>query len=380
MAAMNAPSSHVTPTGVTTACLLSPPGRSALAVIGVRGPSAMAAVEAFFVPRGRRSLQQHDQRAVVFGRWGDKGGEELVVVLRDVDDLEVHCHGGAAASAAILSDLAAAGCLQVGTTAWQTWSDLGGDDAAPGSEHSRIAAEAAAALADARGPRATRILAHQLSGSLAAAVDQLAASSPPKRELLAQRLLARAPLGLRLTRPWRVVVAGPPNAGKSSLVNALAGFSRSIVSPVPGTTRDLLETRLVLEGWDLVLVDTAGVRRMADDPVEQAGVARAIHATRDADLVLVVTATDQANGSTVADLFCPEAPRLAVSSKSDLVSPEHPPLAEAVQTSTQTGEGLTELANRIISTLVPQMPAPGEAVPFTARHIELIQRLCTADG
>jgi tRNA modification GTPase len=380
VAAMNTPSSHVTTTSVTTACLLSPSGRSALAAIGVRGPAAMAAVEAFFVPRGRRSLQQHDQRAVVFGRWGDKSGEELVVVLRDIDDLEVHCHGGAAASAAILNDLASAGCLQVGITAWQTRSDLGGDDAGPSAEHLRIAAEAVAALAHSRGPQATRILAHQLSGSLAAAVDQLTASSTARRAQLADQLLAWAPLGLRLTRPWRVVVAGPPNAGKSSLVNALAGFSRSIVSPVPGTTRDLLETRLVLEGWDLVLVDTAGVRRMTDDPVEQAGVARAIHATRDADLVLVVNATDQADSTTVTDLFCPEAPRLAVCSKSDLASPEHPPLAEAVQTSTQTGEGITELANRIITTLVPQMPAPGEAVPFTARHIELIQRLRTAGG
>ena len=67
-------------------------------------------------------------------------------------------------------------------------------------------------------------------------------------------------VGLRLVKPWRVVVSGPVNAGKSSLVNALAGFSRSIVSAEPGTTRDVLETRIVLDGWEIDLIYTAGLR------------------------------------------------------------------------------------------------------------------------
>ena len=90
------------------------------------------------------------------------------------------------------------------------------------------------------------------------------------------------------TRPWRVVLGGAVNAGKSSLVNALVGHARSIVTAVPGTTRDLVETRIVLDGWEVDLVDTAGLRGAAEgvDAVERAGIDRAVAAAEDADLVL----------------------------------------------------------------------------------------------
>lgn len=355
----------------TTACLLTPPGRSALAVVGVRGPAALPAIAASFAPRGRRPLADRPNRAVIFGRWGGEGGEELVVVRRADDDLEVHCHGGSAAAAAILRDLVQAGCRQVTRETWEMAATE--PQCADTSDHrSLIAAEARLALAKARGPQATRILAHQLSGSLTDAWDELLAASPEQRQHLADRLLSWQHLGLRLAEPWRVVVSGPPNAGKSSLVNALAGFARSIVSATPGTTRDVLETRLVLEGWDVVLIDTAGLRLDTDDAIEQAGIASALTAAAEADLVLTVSAADQ---PAPAHASAPPAapPRLTVITKSDLRPAPTTPAPNALLTSTLTGEGIEDLAQAIIHCLIPEVPTPGQAIPFTPRQIHLLQ-------
>ena len=361
-----------------SACLLTPPGRSALAVVGVRGPRAASAVAASFQPRGGCPLDARPDRAVVFGRWGGQQGEELVVVRRTADDLEVHCHGGVAAAAAILRDLVHAGCRQINISAWASDASCNGVDAAVDEstrERRQIAAEAQLALAVARGPHAARLLAHQLSGSLAAALDTLRAAEGLQRDVIAERLLSWQGLGLRLTEPWRVVVAGPPNAGKSSLVNALAGFGRSIVSPTAGTTRDVLETRLVLGGWDLVLIDTAGLRREPSDRIEAAGIAKAVEATSQADLVVVITASDQPNTAAASTLLCPHAPRLLVTNKSDLQPHAPAAAAPSLHTSALTGTGIEDLASRIIHTLIPQTPPPGEAIPFTPRQIDLIQQL-----
>lgn len=361
------PADHPT----TKVCLLTPPGRSALAVVGVRGPAATSAVAASFAPRGSRPLADRPNRAVVFGRWGGEGGEELVVVRRAKGDVEVHCHGGSAAAAAILRDLVGSGCRLVARETWEAAAAEPQCDDADG-HRTLIAAEARLALAKARGPRATRMLAHQLSGSLADAWDELLAAPPEQRQHLAARLLTWQHLGLRLTEPWRVVVAGPPNAGKSSLVNALAGFARSIVSPTPGTTRDVLETRLVLEGWDVVLVDTAGLRLDTDDAIEQAGIASALAAAAEADLVLTVSACDQPAGPPAS---APPAapPHLTVVTKSDLLPAAATPPPNALLTSTRTGAGIEDLAQTIIHTLIPEVPTLGAAIPFTQRQIHLLQ-------
>lgn len=355
----------------TQVCLLTPPGRSALAVVGVRGPAALPAVATSFAPRGSRPLADRPDRVVVFGRWGGEGGEELVVVRRADDDLEVHCHGGSAAAAAIIHDLVASGCRQVARDTWERTATEAQCDGA-GGHRTLIAAEARLALSRARGPQATRMLAHQLSGTLADAWDELLAASPEQRQHLADRLLCWQHLGLRLAEPWRVVVSGPPNAGKSSLVNALAGFARSIVSPTPGTTRDVLETRLVLEGWDVVLIDTAGLRLDTDDAIEQAGIASARAAAAEADLVLTVSAADQ---PAVPPASAPPTapPHLTVVTKSDLLPASVPPPPNALLTSTFTGEGIEDLAGAIIHRLIPKVPGPGQAVPFTPRQVQLLQ-------
>ena len=99
------------------------------------------------------------------------------------------------------------------------------------------------------------------------------------------RALATADSAQRLRDGFTVVIAGPPNVGKSTLMNALAGRDVAITSPIPGTTRDLIEVFLDLRGYPVILVDTAGIRD-AHDPIEQEGVARARRRAEGADLTL----------------------------------------------------------------------------------------------
>ena len=112
------------------------------------------------------------------------------------------------------------------------------------------------------------------------------------------RLERASRIGLRLAQPWRVVLLGPVNAGKSSLINALAGYDRSIVSPHAGTTRDVLETRVVIDGWSVDFIDTAGFH-LADNKkgeineIEKKGINRASVEALKADLILHVQSLDQ---------------------------------------------------------------------------------------
>lgn len=356
------------------AALLTPPGRGALAVVGVVGPGAARVVDGCFESRGGCVAGRADG-AICFGRWRaatGSAGEELVVVRHAEDRIEVHCHGGVAAAAAVLNGLASAGAS---VTGWDEWLRASG--------FSEIDIEARAALAAAGGPKAARILCRQLAGALEGAVQRIgqlrATGAHAAAEAVTARLIAAARVGLRLTRPWRVVVAGPVNAGKSSLVNALAGHTRSIVSPEPGTTRDLVTTRLVLDGWEVDLVDTAGLRQSSDphgciDAVERAGIARAVDAQAGADLVLrVVACPDMAGAITES-----QPGELLVVTKSDLAEAVRGHgAADAVWTSAVTGAGLEELADRIVSRLVPEERGdPGllaDAVPFTERQLALIR-------
>ena len=100
-------------------------------------------------------------------------------------------------------------------------------------------------------------------------------------------LLARADLGRHLVQPWRVVLAGRVNVGKSSLINALAGYGRSIVHPSPGTTRDAVTVTTAIDGWPVELCDTAGLRS-GGDAVERAGIELARERLAQADLAILV--------------------------------------------------------------------------------------------
>ena len=122
-------------------------------------------------------------------------------------------------------------------------------------------------LAQVDGWYPAQILTRQLAGSFQEDIMRVQQALDTTPRCLDQLVLAKAVInrlerasriGLRLAQPWRVVLLGPVNAGKSSLINALAGYDRSIVSPHAGTTRDVLETRVVIDGWSVDFIDTAG--------------------------------------------------------------------------------------------------------------------------
>jgi len=366
------------PTGLerVRVALLTPPGRGALAVVGIAGRGGCTLADRRFRPRGGLPLAERPDRSIAVGTWhaaDDQPGEELVVVRQADDRLEVHCHGGVAAAEAVLASLVALGAVR---EPWPVWL------AATGARVLDV--EARQALALAAGPRAARILSRQLAAEQAGVIPSpagTAASAGPEGHTAAEtaggasglRLLRAARVGLRLTEPWRVVVAGPVNAGKSSLVNALAGHARSIVTPQPGTTRDLVTTRVVLGGWEVELIDTAGERPPGEavSATEQAGIALAADARARADLVLAVAAVDDSPPRAAG-------PReLVVLTKADLGAAPAAVPAGGVVTSAVTGVGIDELAAAIVAALVPEDVAePGlldGPVPFTERQVEAIR-------
>jgi len=353
-------------------------GRGALSVVSVAGPGAVQLASRLFAACGVRPLPDRPDGAIVFGCWRshvDGPGEDLVVVRRDANALEIHCHGGLAAAEAVITSLERLGVLR---QTWPAWLRAGGI--------AEIQLEARETLAGIGGSKAAAIVARQLAGGLQREFDRieslLAADAPTEASAALDRLARAARVGLRLTRPWRVVLSGSVNAGKSSLVNALAGYARSIVSPEPGTTRDLLETRLVLDGWEVDLVDTAGLRESGAaegevTDVERTGIARATAACETADLVLRVIDGRQIDESHLSRVAGHE---LLVFSKVDLAGDHGPKArADAVWTSAITGEGIGDLAGDIVRRLVPEeRQEPGllaGAVPFTDRQVALVEDL-----
>ena len=155
-----------------------------------------------------------------------------------------------------------------------------------------------------------------------------------------------------------VVISGPPNAGKSSLMNALLGEARTIVSETPGTTRDSIEEWLDIGGWPVRLVDTAGLRE-TEDAVEGEGVARARDLMEKADIVLNLTPADANRESPVARHPSPSTRTIEVFSKCDLAANSED--FGVISVSAKTGEGLDALRGAIAAELERKAAEPGAA-------------------
>jgi len=351
---------------------LTPPGRGAVATLLVEGPGAVELVESRFFANSGRPLKSASADQLVVGRFefGFASGEEVVVRRRFDDSLELHCHGGHAAVAMIEKVMVEQG---VRVVPWKDWLADHHEDP--------IVAAARTALAEARTQRTAAILLDQYHGALRRALEQIeraiAREKPQEAKKLIDAVLARADLGRHLVRPWRVVLAGSANVGKSSLINAILGYPRAIVHHAPGTTRDVLTANTAVDGWPIELADTAGLHG-GEDAMAQAGAELARQKLSAAELVILVF--DSSLGWSEADQALsdswPEA--LVVQNKSDrpqgraaLAGSGVPGLA----TSALTGEGVGALVRAISTRLVPDSPPPGVPVPFTEEQIRHITRL-----
>jgi tRNA modification GTPase len=346
--------------------LLTPPGQGALATLGLCGPLAWPAVRSLFRPRrGELPKTPPTQAAFWLGQLGEADGARDEVVLRAGGEgkcarVEIHCHGGREVVRMLL-DLFAARGLRV--CPWPGFLRHTGDDA--------LSAAATAALAEAPTLRTADILLQQAHGALWAALldacGRLERGDAAGARGVVAGLARWAPLGRRLTRPWRVVVAGAPNVGKSSLVNALAGYGRSVVSEVPGTTRDVVTARIAVDGWPVELADTAGLRAGGGD-LEARGMALARERAASADLVLWLL-----DGS--APPAYPEPGpanvRLVVN-KADLPA-AWDDAGALPRVSATTGRGVAELASALAGWLVPEAPPAGAAVPFTPELCDAVE-------
>ena len=381
--------------------VLTPPGRGGIAVVRCLGPAAPSTIAACFrPPRAVQSPQMSpsltganlreppprapdlpDVGRLAYGHFVDAGGRPLdeIILYREAETVfEVNCHGGPAAVEAVCRRLTDLGLEQVDPDRLLVLEGAG-----------PIECDAERMLRVARTPLAGRILLDQRNGALARAIDKILKALAAGRSAEAGKELDALQgrwqsCGRLLASPPRVAVAGPPNVGKSTLVNRLVGAERVITSATPGTTRDYVEADAAVEGLPVVLVDTAGLRE-AEKHVEREGVARARRQV--AGAAVVVYLLDAAEGVRPEDEAALGAlgdRAVAVWNKADLApGPLSPPAALAV--SALHGDGMEALGETILARLGYRPPAAaGDAVPFTAAQAAAIERardaLATGDS
>jgi tRNA modification GTPase len=329
----------------TIAAIATPPGRGAIAIVRCSGPDARRIVERVF--RSRTPLAD---RVATYGEILDADGALLdrgLALAMDAprsvtgeDVIELHVHGSPVVARETLRALLAAGARAAGPGEFTRRAFLNG-------KLDLSAAEAVADVIDAESRAGARAAQANLTGGLRAAIDAIATPIAAVLEELAGAIdypdevpepgrgevdarIAACEAQLRaLVDDWergRIVregltlaIVGPPNAGKSSLLNALLGEERAIVAEVAGTTRDVIEERFFIDGVPVRVLDTAGLRE-SDDPVERIGIERARRALNGAALALVVVDGAQpldADANAVL-VTTRERPRVVLFNKSDL--------------------------------------------------------------
>lgn len=365
-------------------------GRAAIAVVRVSGPGAGRLLQELTraaPPERGKGLRR------LMNRDGELLDEAIVLWFEGPrsytgDDLfELHLHGGAAVVEAVTSHLA----------------DLGARPADPGEFTRRafeagkldlVQAEAIADLVDAETEAQRRQALRNLEGGFGAAVSawraELVEASAlfeaqidfPDEEIpgdvlkraqivlqsLQSRLSAAAldTSGERVRQGFQVVLSGAPNAGKSSLLNALSGREAAIVSDLPGTTRDVVEAQIVLDGYKVVLRDTAGLRESAD-PVEREGVRRARAAVDAADLVVRVS-----DGRFDGEVVDASDRTLTVATKADLRTASEIPDKADMSVSIYDQASIAGLKARIAAIAAEVMGGASTGGVFRQRHREML--------
>ena len=404
----------------TIAAVATGAGVSAIGVLRVSGPAAIAAAEAVFRPRDGRPLSAHAPRVLVRGALLGPEGETVDDCLAvffpaphsytGEDSAEFHCHGSPIVLRLGLQALFAQGARQAGPGEFTRQAFLNG-------KLDLTEAEAVMDLIDAESAAAAKNALSQLGGSLRrmaegvrdglvdiasrfyAVVDypdediedihprEIEAALRAADEILT-RLLASFQRGQVLRAGVPAAILGRPNAGKSSLLNALLGYDRAIVTDIPGTTRDTVEEKCCLGGVLLRLIDTAGLRE-TEDAVERLGTERSRRAAEDAGLVLALVDGSRPftpEDAAILRLAAGKERWLLLVTKADLpqkaVLPELASLpgtapAAVLSVSARTGEGIPAL-EAAVAALFPQGEAETGSLLTNPRQADAVGRALDA--
>ena len=303
----------------TIAAISTPSGPGAIGILRLSGPRAVRIAQACFKPLGRKALADYPVRFLVYGDLLDSGGQPIDRCLctysrgpasyTGEDTAEFQCHGSPMVLSLGLQALFAQGARQAGPGEFTRRAFLNG-------RLDLTQAEAVGDLLEANSREGARHAAGRLAGALSQRIGEIYSAlvdvmahfhavldypdediDPFTREELARtldaqegalrKLVASGARGFRLAQGLACPILGRPNAGKSSLLNALAGYDRAIVTDIPGTTRDTVEVQIQVDGLPVRLIDTAGIRE-GGDPVEQLGVERSWATLASANLILLV--------------------------------------------------------------------------------------------
>ena len=389
--------------GDTIAAIATPPGEGGVAIIRISGPNALAIANRLF----SGPLFDYPSHTAHFGKILDLQGQVidsgLALVLRTPrsytgeETVEFHCHGGVLISRKVLQATLAAGARAAlpGEFTFQAFMN---------GKIDLTQAEAVQTLIAARSERAWQVAEAQLAGKLRDKVAQLqqhlvdltalfeAWVDFPEEglefqteeevndqlEMLIQEIDALSATfyeGKRLQTGFALCLLGPPNAGKSSLMNALLQTERAIVTEIAGTTRDLIEADLSLNGWPLHLIDTAGLRA-TEEVIEKEGIKRSHQAAAEADLILAVIDVTRLKAGQELLATLPPEKTMIVWNKIDLPHQDLPlcdfPYQAAISAKRQ--EGLTELKQTIVRALGQGKGSSKEEVVLCSqRHFSALQ-------
>lgn len=400
----------------TIAAIATAQAPSAIGILRLSGPDTCAILDGVFCPKNGKPMSAQDGRNMVYGTLLDSAGRvidnALCVLFRapnsytGEDCAEIHCHGSPIVLNEGLTSLFAKGARQAKGGEFTRRAFLNG-------RMDLIQAEAVVDLIDAETAEAARNAVGQLSGTLSRTVDEIyealmavvsrfyAVVDYPdediedlqRAELLdtlrrsenkLQELLATFSRGKLLKSGVPTVILGKPNAGKSSLLNALLGYERAIVTDVAGTTRDTVEEKVRLDHVLLRLIDTAGIRETADS-VEKIGVERSRIAAGKASLALLVldgSAPLDAEDESAIAVAEGVANLVVIVNKSDLprridVGALADRFDNVISLSAKTGEGITTLTDHITSLYPAGTTAQGELLT-NARQADAVSRAWNA--
>ena len=387
------------------AAISTPPGKGGVAIVRLSGGSPLSVAEKIFFPAGKAAVKDFEPYRMVPGRidGGSFSDFGLCVYFKaphsftGEDVVELHCHGGTGIARGILRRALTLGCRLAERGEFTKRAFLNGKLSLAPAEglidmingESEAEVRAGYSLYAEKLTRAVRGMQEKLTEILAGIdadidfpeediehtdlADVGARIGDIGEEI--ERMLATYRTGKKIKEGVTVVLAGRPNTGKSSVLNALLGADKAIVSSVAGTTRDAVEGTLEIEGVRFQLIDTAGIRASADE-VESVGIERARGYIERADLILFITdgaapwsAEDEEVWQSVQGRRC-----LIVCNKNDLAASEEAGgPAPDLRVSARTGENIAALRQKIFDLCLAEYRADGEFL-IEERHFAALTR------